>query len=981
MTTEEERSGSRPSSPFLQLNSSGALDSVPGLFDLGQLGLPASASEPDDLQSPQAGQHAGLPTRLASPCLSGASGLGDEHRSVRASPGFSHSEHGLGTAQPHQARPAQLPQQPQQLRVSHLVSEVVGPSDTASTGSASGSESTYSIGDPASPHLAFSAPALRRRSLNSPQLLSPLQGLQASLSRRASPGTASTPAARPGGRATVLRRADSAGGAGSSVELSREGAPPLGTSEQLGERNRSPRPLAAWMDRRHAASSDAASAPAPPSPQPPRQFIHSETAASATTDASATAASACSEPAASSSAAPVAPASQATAAAASGSHSPLRLPPQTADSGAVSPGRQLSWAVDDDSDCTRGGAPPMLRRGSSTGARGDRRGSTSVGVRAGGEQHVLCRICEMPFALSQLLAHTVECVREHERCVASGDVSWREREPLRLGDFTLLKPVASGAHGRVVLCRKRATGDLLALKITDVQAARKKTLWGQLQHEADILRRCADASPFVVGLLFSFRTSTTFFMGMEYCAGGDLGCLLSALGQVSEVVCRQYCAEVCLALRYLHQRGIIHRDIKPGNILIGADGHLKLADFGLSHAGILQLDPLLDPLQLPRYASTGVADDSAAGVVSATGAAPVSTGFATATDDDEPLAPEAATRRPFSVKQQQQPAGGAGGVGGAGRAGGIGGAGGSDAGGDAVGAAGSAAGGDAGGAESGDAGGAGAGGGSAPPVGAFGTPDYMAPELLLAQPYAAGIDWWAVGVIAFEMLAGLPPFHDTTPSGIFSKVLRGKIDWALLHAATSADDEPPSREALAFIEALLQPDPAARLSDTDVAGVPFFGGISWATVYNEPPAFRPELATQEDTSYFEEAYAKGTSSGLPFSREWQASLLHADSEAYPASCFSNVHLLAMRNLEIAAQSGHAAPRVSGSSAIASPGSTSPGRETAASGAQVSPERRGLESITPVQMRWLLREAQSPAASPGRGGDTYGGDVGRWAPHH
>ena len=53
-----------------------------------------------------------------------------------------------------------------------------------------------------------------------------------------------------------------------------------------------------------------------------------------------------------------------------------------------------------------------------------------------------------------------------------------------------------------------------------------------------------------------------------------------------EVAVRQYCGEILLALRYLHLRGILHRDLKPDNVLIASDGHVKLTDFGLSEAGV-----------------------------------------------------------------------------------------------------------------------------------------------------------------------------------------------------------------------------------------------------------------------------------------------------------------------------------------------------------------------------------------------------------
>lgn len=64
--------------------------------------------------------------------------------------------------------------------------------------------------------------------------------------------------------------------------------------------------------------------------------------------------------------------------------------------------------------------------------------------------------------------------------------------------------------------------------------------------------------------------------------GGDLKSLLTVSGFFDEASARFYCAEITLALQYLHSHGIVHRDIKPDNMLLSATGHVKLTDFGLS---------------------------------------------------------------------------------------------------------------------------------------------------------------------------------------------------------------------------------------------------------------------------------------------------------------------------------------------------------------------------------------------------------------
>jgi serine/threonine protein kinase len=75
-------------------------------------------------------------------------------------------------------------------------------------------------------------------------------------------------------------------------------------------------------------------------------------------------------------------------------------------------------------------------------------------------------------------------------------------------------------------------------------------------------------------------------MVMEYMRGGDFGNLLERCGSLNLETARFYLAHIVAGLEHLHSRGIVHRDLKPENMLIGADGHIKLTDFGLSDAGL-----------------------------------------------------------------------------------------------------------------------------------------------------------------------------------------------------------------------------------------------------------------------------------------------------------------------------------------------------------------------------------------------------------
>merc|ERR1711904_253410 len=92
--------------------------------------------------------------------------------------------------------------------------------------------------------------------------------------------------------------------------------------------------------------------------------------------------------------------------------------------------------------------------------------------------------------------------------------------------------------------------------------------------------------PFIVNLEYAFQTPKKLYFVLEYCAGGELFFHLSRAGRFSEGRCRFYASEILLAIGHLHALDIIYRDLKPENVLVDTDGHVKLTDFGLSKEGI-----------------------------------------------------------------------------------------------------------------------------------------------------------------------------------------------------------------------------------------------------------------------------------------------------------------------------------------------------------------------------------------------------------
>ncbi|KAL6001461.1 putative serine/threonine protein kinase ireh1 [Asimina triloba] len=449
-----------------------------------------------------------------------------------------------------------------------------------------------------------------------------------------------------------------------------------------------------------------------------------------------------------------------------------------------------------------------------------------------------------------------------------------------IDDFEIIKPISRGAFGRVFLAKKRTTGDLFAIKnrndtelrclvlifpaLMKVIAATLMSwelgmpsrmflnqqfcfklsvldshnvtatltgLWveqlavygdiyvctmlqrfllvskmfsrnGQwVLKKADMIRKNAVESilaernilisvrnPFVVRFFYSFTCQENLYLVMEYLNGGDLYSLLRNLGCLEEDAARIYIAEVVLALEYLHSLRVVHRDLKPDNLLIAHDGHIKLTDFGLSKVGLINST---DDLAGPAVSGTSMLGE----------------------DESQISEYEHLHHRDRQRKRS-----------------------------------------------------------------AVGTPDYLAPEILLGIAHDTTADWWSVGVILFELIVGIPPFNAAHPQKIFDNILNRKIPWPRV-------PEEMSYEAQDLIDKLLTEDPHQRLGAKGASEVKqhlFFKDINWDTLARQkvilssflgrtvsvcrsvltismPPlsqaAFVPSSDSALDTSYFTSRYS------------------------------------------------------------------------------------------------------------------------------
>ncbi|XP_072034714.1 cAMP-dependent protein kinase catalytic subunit PRKX-like [Amphiura filiformis] len=291
----------------------------------------------------------------------------------------------------------------------------------------------------------------------------------------------------------------------------------------------------------------------------------------------------------------------------------------------------------------------------------------------------------------------------------------------KLEDFELMSTVGTGTFGRVVLARDKKNKEYMALKILNITDIIKLKQTEHVLNEKAILS--ATNHPFIVQLAWSHHTDTFLYMVLEYICGGELFTYLRNMGRFNAATARFFASEITSALEHLHKNDIVYRDLKPENVLLDRDGHIKLTDFG----------------------------------------------FAKKLRD-----------RTWTL---------------------------------------------------------------------CGTPEYLAPEIIQSKGHGKPVDWWALGILIYEMLVGYPPFYDENPFGIYEKILEGKIDWPK-HLTADARD---------MIKRLLVIDRTKRLGCMlngckDITGHRWFMSIDWDQVKQRQlkPPIVPEISHDGDTRNFDD---------------------------------------------------------------------------------------------------------------------------------
>ncbi|KAM5164065.1 serine/threonine-protein kinase LATS1 isoform 2-T3 [Mantella aurantiaca] len=336
--------------------------------------------------------------------------------------------------------------------------------------------------------------------------------------------------------------------------------------------------------------------------------------------------------------------------------------------------------------------------------------------------------------------------------------------------FVKIKTLGIGAFGEVCLAKKIDTNALYAMKTLRKKDVLLRNQVAHVKAERDILAE-AD-NEWVVRLYYSFQDKDNLYFVMDYIPGGDMMSLLIRKEVFPDDLARFYIAELTCAVESVHKMGFIHRDIKPDNILIDRDGHIKLTDFGLCTGFRWTHDS--------KYYQSGdhLRQDSMDFSNEWGDPANCRCG-----DRPKPLEWRAARQHQRCLAHSL-----------------------------------------------------------------VGTPNYIAPEVLLRTGYTQLCDWWSVGVILYEMLVGKAPFHASSPLETQMKVIKWQTT---LHIPPQANLSP---EASDLIVKLCR-GPEDRLGKNGVDEIkahPFFKTIDFSSDLRQQPAlYIPTITHSTDTSNFD----------------------------------------------------------------------------------------------------------------------------------
>ncbi|KAK3190345.1 hypothetical protein Dsin_029906 [Dipteronia sinensis] len=338
-----------------------------------------------------------------------------------------------------------------------------------------------------------------------------------------------------------------------------------------------------------------------------------------------------------------------------------------------------------------------------------------------------------------------------------------QRHKMGADDFEPLTMIGKGAFGEVRVCREKGTDHVYAMKKLKKSEMLRR---GQVEHVKAERNLLAEVdSNCIVKLYCSFQDEEYLYLIMEYLPGGDMMTLLMRKDTLTEDEARFYVGETVLAIESIHKHNYIHRDIKPDNLLLDRNGHMKLSDFGLCK-------PL--DCSILQEKDFSLASNLSGALQS----------------DGRPVAPKRTQQEQLQHWQRNR---------------------------------------------------------RMLAYSTVGTPDYIAPEVLLKKGYGMECDWWSLGAIMYEMLVGYPPFYSDEPMSTCRKI----VNWRThLKFPEEAKLSPEAKDLISKLLCNVDQRLGTKGAD-EIKAHPWFKGIEWDKLYKMKAAFIPEVNDELDTQNFE----------------------------------------------------------------------------------------------------------------------------------
>ncbi|XP_045477451.1 serine/threonine-protein kinase S6KL isoform X2 [Harmonia axyridis] len=147
--------------------------------------------------------------------------------------------------------------------------------------------------------------------------------------------------------------------------------------------------------------------------------------------------------------------------------------------------------------------------------------------------------------------------------------------------YEIIEELGRGSFSKVYKVRHIDNGNFFALKVLSKSKIVTDNSVDQVKDEVKIQKLCGH-HPFIVKSIICWQNKTKLFIVSDYIEGGELYTLLSNYGILPIALVQLYVAQIALALDFLHNAGVVYRDLKPENLLLDSEGNVQLTDFGLS---------------------------------------------------------------------------------------------------------------------------------------------------------------------------------------------------------------------------------------------------------------------------------------------------------------------------------------------------------------------------------------------------------------